>query len=247
MLPFPPVDTRRYSVRKGDAGFDVWTLQLNLAILGFTTTFDGYFGDNTELVVKGYQAARGLIVDGVVGFNTCKKIALELTTHAHDAFNMPDGLLSSVLENESGGLLWAYTPHPSDSGYDVFVYQAAFPPWIPTDINLTNAASVKWLADNTAQKLRTQKDTYFLDPVHRYIFTAGKNVYSWQLGTNYHNWPVASENLARFAHIYPTDPARDNEPADWILIASGGRLATPHEWVTNYIAKCTQFVKRWRV
>lgn len=63
-------------LRKGDKGQHVRTLQLALIREGFTIKADGDFGSNTELAVKGYQAAVGLKVDGVAGPNTYRKLGL---------------------------------------------------------------------------------------------------------------------------------------------------------------------------
>ncbi len=53
------------TIRKGDRGSDVVTLQRLLAI-----TPDGIFGSQTEAAVKQYQSAHGLIPDGICGPKT---------------------------------------------------------------------------------------------------------------------------------------------------------------------------------
>jgi N-acetylmuramoyl-L-alanine amidase/Putative peptidoglycan binding domain len=72
--PFPvppdPVDpvepsAPRPTLRKGDTGPDVVTVQQCLAI-----TADGIFGSGTETAVKQFQLAQGLTADGVVGPQT---------------------------------------------------------------------------------------------------------------------------------------------------------------------------------
>ena len=57
-----PEPSQRPTVRKGDTGPDVVTVQECLAI-----TADGIFGSGTETSVKQYQLAQALDVDGVVG------------------------------------------------------------------------------------------------------------------------------------------------------------------------------------
>ncbi|MBL7497336.1 peptidoglycan-binding protein [Frankia sp. CNm7] len=45
-------------------------LQQKLADLGYTIAVDGYFGPQTDSVVRAYQSTHGLLVDGVVGPKT---------------------------------------------------------------------------------------------------------------------------------------------------------------------------------
>ena len=55
------------TLRKGDRGADVRTLQALLTKAGYTVAVDGIFGNKTYESVKAYQADHGLTVDGVVG------------------------------------------------------------------------------------------------------------------------------------------------------------------------------------
>lgn len=61
----PPTEIERLTVALGDEGSDVAEVQ---RILG--TDADGDFGSITDDAVKGYQAAAGLTVDGIVGPQT---------------------------------------------------------------------------------------------------------------------------------------------------------------------------------
>lgn len=66
-FPVPPVDpvepsAPRPTLRKGDTGPDVVTVQQCLAI-----TADGIFGSGTETAVKQFQLAQALTADGIVG------------------------------------------------------------------------------------------------------------------------------------------------------------------------------------
>ncbi len=63
----PPTDT----LRKGDSGSDVKTVQQRLAELGyFTGTVDGKYGDATVTAMKAFQKNNGLTQDGVFGAKT---------------------------------------------------------------------------------------------------------------------------------------------------------------------------------
>ncbi|MFC4639104.1 peptidoglycan-binding domain-containing protein [Deinococcus hohokamensis] len=58
------------SLRQGDSGRDVFTLQYLLREAGQTLSIDGSFGPGTDTATRNFQAARGLTVDGIVGGNT---------------------------------------------------------------------------------------------------------------------------------------------------------------------------------
>ncbi|MBO6061099.1 MAG: peptidoglycan-binding protein, partial [Clostridia bacterium] len=71
-----PEPTR--TLRVGCKGNDVKWLQSALRGLGYTITVDGSFGPGTESVVKTFQRAVGLAVDGVVGPATRAQIKLKI-------------------------------------------------------------------------------------------------------------------------------------------------------------------------
>ena len=64
-----PVAVKSYvTLRKGDEGPDVVTLQQALAELGYLTgAADGNFGTGTQTAVKKFQQDRGLDADGIAG------------------------------------------------------------------------------------------------------------------------------------------------------------------------------------
>lgn len=66
--------TSQPTLRKGNRGADVRTLQALLGDKGYTVLVDGIFGDKTYEAVKAYQAEHGLLVDGIVGKATWKKL-----------------------------------------------------------------------------------------------------------------------------------------------------------------------------
>lgn len=63
------------TLRVGDRGSAVVTLQKNLNLVGYSLTADGIFGSGTETAVKNFQSAHGLSVDGIVGPSTSSKLA----------------------------------------------------------------------------------------------------------------------------------------------------------------------------
>ena len=67
-------------VKNGSTGTDVTILQCILTKMGIIIDIDGEFGDMTEMAVRTFQQKAGLIVDGVCGRNTWKKLIGGLVT-----------------------------------------------------------------------------------------------------------------------------------------------------------------------
>lgn len=70
LTKYDGVATSQPTLRKGDRGNYVRTLQTLLVDKGYAVLIDGTFGDKTYEAVKAYQADHGLKVDGVVGQKT---------------------------------------------------------------------------------------------------------------------------------------------------------------------------------
>jgi peptidoglycan hydrolase-like protein with peptidoglycan-binding domain len=85
IFPYPSTDgvhhilgsgsTGGDTLKVGDQGAAVVTLQKNLNLVGYSLTADGIFGSGTETAVKQFQSAHGLSVDGIVGSATSSKLA----------------------------------------------------------------------------------------------------------------------------------------------------------------------------
>ncbi|GKX29165.1 hypothetical protein SH1V18_16450 [Vallitalea longa] len=66
-------------LKRGDSGVNVESLQYLLVSKGYTKMkVDGTFGDETYRNVKGFQTARGLERDGIVGAKTWEKLIVTL-------------------------------------------------------------------------------------------------------------------------------------------------------------------------
>ena len=67
-------------VRRGSHGQAVRAVQDMLSLLDFKTKTDSVFGAGTERVLKSFQQARGLTVDGVAGPETWSALVMESAT-----------------------------------------------------------------------------------------------------------------------------------------------------------------------
>ena len=97
ITPTPaPVQAKTFvTLRKGDEGPDVVTLQQALAELGYLTgAADGNFGTGTQTAVKKFQQDRGLDADGIAGKMTQEALFKEATvTPIPDATVGPNDIL----------------------------------------------------------------------------------------------------------------------------------------------------------
>ena len=62
------------TLRKGDSGIEVTTLQYLLSHYGYPVTADGVFGNKTADAVVKFQSDKGLTADGIVGGKTWAKL-----------------------------------------------------------------------------------------------------------------------------------------------------------------------------
>lgn len=78
--PSPTPQINYTTLRKGDQGRDVVTMQQALAELGFLNgATDGNFGTGTETAVKNFQTANGLEADGIAGRMTLESLYRQST------------------------------------------------------------------------------------------------------------------------------------------------------------------------
>lgn len=220
-------DGRPY--KHGDDSWAVVPLQMGLNRFGNQLALDGRFGPMTEKVVRSFQSHRGLVADGVAGPRTQETLVVSLTTKAARDRNLPIGLLRGLTENESSFMLAAYTPHPADRGFDLGVLQDAYE-GPGSQEQYLHSLDVVGISQQVAGELRARHDRYAQE-------NAGDRL-AWECATLAHNWPVAADRMAR--GLPPT--TRPDEPVEWVVDATGGRLSTPREWCAAYIASATKYV-----
>ena len=98
--PSPEPELSYDTLRKGDVGRNVVSMQQALIELGFLTgTADGNFGSGTETAVKNFQSAHSLEVDGIAGRKTLEALfelanvtpipQIEVTPAPGEILNLP--------------------------------------------------------------------------------------------------------------------------------------------------------------
>ena len=96
--PSPVPQTNYTTLRKGDEGPEVVTLQQALAELGYLSgAADGNFGTGTQTAVKKFQTDQGLEADGIAGKKTLEALYTkssvtpipETTVGPNDIMNLP--------------------------------------------------------------------------------------------------------------------------------------------------------------
>ena len=243
----------------------VWAIQFTLyqlnPSLGFSFA-DGYFGANTETIVKRYQANRGLVADGVAGPATQKRIIIGWKNSAEESVNVKEGLLDGFLEAEGGWLLapvnWS-VPGGVDVGavqnrvYDISGAQGG---WtlsggVPTDDLLArvvfdaNKVAEALDSKNTILKLgtdlRSRYNAYFKGTNSTgkliYPYTKGNERRSWEQGSLYHNWPYAADLQAKGGTL----PDKD---APWVPQSLRNQgITTYQDWADYYVSKVTKYVQ----
>ncbi|MFF9603283.1 peptidoglycan-binding protein [Streptomyces sp. NPDC014684] len=73
------------TVKSGQRGVDVATVQLLLTARGYALTADGVFGSGTAAKVKAFQRAKHLTADGIVGPNTWAKLVMTVKSGSRGA------------------------------------------------------------------------------------------------------------------------------------------------------------------
>jgi hypothetical protein len=234
-----PSRTYRYTLKPGLTGHDVWALQVNLnSVYSSDITEDGDYGNNTKARVTRFQGERGLEADGIAGPLTQRTMALYLAKAPESVQNLPVNLLRGVIEGESGFYVGAVNWSVAggvDCGY---VQRRVYEGDYSNDAVFRKAFDGKQQFDAVAKELRTLKETFF----GRKGATTHRR--AWELAVLNHNWPAAADRLSRGLSIY-LDPAKDNQPADWVIAVGVPGVTTPRQWADFYIASKTQYVTSW--
>lgn len=248
MLPSSPPKTGRASVRVGDDGWLVYSIQRELRI-----TADGNFGPQTENSVKGFQKAAKLTADGIVGPATQTALALRAISSAEAVMASPPGLLRGLALSESGLMLEAVNWSVA-GGVDCGVVQQRVygPPYGSSalrtafDPELAAAGSLAVLTDRARGFAAKGKQ-----PGER----------EWRLAAMAHNWPTAggADYIALHGKCsQPDSPCawlpRDKSGQLYIKFDDGTLVRTRWDWCCFYAmggphgeGKVTRYVTKWAV
>lgn len=215
----------------------VWAIQLNLSVKA-----DGLFGPLTAAAVKSFQTEQGFALsdrDGIVGPQTQRALVVARSASAASQYKLPAKLLDSVAWAETGFYIPATSGLTSDGGRDYGPFQEHR--LNPSEAQLIASYRISVSAATTADRLRKTKDRFFTGAKYTEAKTHQK---AWEFSALYHNWQHAAERLAQGLSIYLA-PGSDDQPKQWIIDATRGRLQTPNQWVAEQIEKKTAFVTNW--
>jgi hypothetical protein len=244
MTTLVPSTDYRYALKRGMSGTDVAALQINFKDL----VVDGDFGEQTEFAVKEFQAKHNLLDDGIAGSRTQQKLVVQRSEKAHEAYpELPKGFLKSVAQGESNFIVSAVSKHPSDAGIDVGPFQLSTGKTLGSQEFYHLAYNARASALEAAREAKEFAET-LADPVPSKYFNdlanGDEDKFKIQMTVLSHNWPDAAEDIPRYGVIYEFDQGKDDEPQEWIIEASAGRLQTPRQWVHSYIERNTVYI-RW--
>jgi len=232
MFYWNPTTDYRYAFKKGMKGTDVAAFQINLA----NVDVDGIFGPQTNQAVCDFQERNNLVVDGVAGPATMTRLVRKRLVRAKQDFALPVGFLDSLAVNESGFNVAAVSKHPSDGGLDIGALQLSTGSSLGSQDFYRNAYTVTFAAEVTGKKSRAFHDSVPSPVKSKYVDDlAGTNLdkFKWQMTILNHNWPSAASGIPKTGFVYNEE--KDDQPMQWIIDASNGRLSTPRQWVMNYI------------
>ena len=247
-----PNSNYRYTFSEKMNGWDVYAFQvaLNSHQASIKIAEDGFFGPITKDAVVREQRNHHLADDGVAGPVTQDAIASAEARIAETAHMVPVGLLKGVAEGESG-LQFAAVSGPNwNASYDAGITQDnLLADELTTLSKWSRAFNLRVSFGELAVKLRKQFDAY--------LGMAGAKTArdAWYCAVLYHNWPAAADKLAsgqfdswRYFAVDGSGVGRYygvDEPAYWVIQASGGRLRTAREWKNAYIASKVMYVRAW--
>lgn len=242
----------RYAFAEKMTGWDVWAFQVALNSHQKSTKIaeDGIFGPVTKNAVVQEQGRHHLTADGVAGALTMNAIATAEARTAEVTHAIPVGLMKGIAEGESG-LQFAAVSGPNwNDSFDAGITQDNLSPNELSDIaRWHHAFELPTQFNELGAKLRKQYDAY------RGMPGAATAKAAWFCAILSHNWPAAAEKTAkgqfdswRYFAVGADGVGRYygvDDPAYWVVQASGGRLRTAREWRDNYVSSKTMYVKTW--
>lgn len=258
----PPAAYHRRARRKGQSGYDVAVMQLNLRSIGLThggayvplgrLVVDGAFGPATDGVVRLYQEIRGYAaigaVDGIAGYLTDRAMAIQIMHPSETRYSIPRGLEKGMCEGECAfdQAAFARGEIGTDHGLESYVDAG----WAMDHIREPNWSEDRFKAafdgvrafDKLGRRLREGRDGYSgaLGP---FWIPAGPER-PWYCAIGAWNWPAAADHYAKGEtnwHYVETLPTGQevtramDEPAYWIEKFEIDGVHTGHDWFRSYV------------
>jgi len=232
-LPVTPNKTIPSSLRKGDSGWPVYALQAGLTACGFDCGGnDGAFGPKTDTQTRLFQKANNLVVDGIAGNATQKRISILIDAKTHNRHkDLPTGLLRGFAETEGGNNLGAVNWH-IEGGVDCGIVQIRVygPPYATQHMqNAYNpAVAMEKVATTFKGRVASMRTMAYAkkQPMEYSIRCAAL---AW-------NWPYAAEQYAKNGKL-----PNPNNDCTWAVIGNtrvkfpdGQPVKTWKDWAEFY-------------
>lgn len=220
-----------YVLREGDRGIVVWALQRVCNSFGIAVVEDGDFGPATTRAAKALQQALGIVVDGVVGTGTQGKLAQRLCGQEERAENLPDKLLLSKIQYESGGVLGAVNWSVA-GGVDCGITQRrVYSDAYGDEATIKRAFDPRYQINLSGNRVAELHD----------IFLAREHVHThegaYRLAVLNHNYPLLADKISRvgvegLTSYYTTTQS-------WVTVHNlhfpdGAAIKTPLQWGQRY-------------
>lgn len=217
------------SIKDDSPAAAVWALQRLLSSLGDPIPEDGVLGQETLAAVRRYQNTRNLFVDGITGPKTQARMARSVIAKADVDEELPNGLLRSLCEGESGNYLAAVNwnvPGGVDCG---FIQRRVLMP--PTQ------TAIKRAFDSRYQFKLAKNRFVNLFGIYKTRPAVHSNERAWRLSVLSWNWPAGADRLSRTAEKDLT--SYWTEPQPWVVqigasFKDGTRVQSPIEWARYY-------------
>lgn len=179
------------------SGWDVYACQSALVGLGFNLPrfgADGYFGDETVMAVKTFQANNGLVVDGIAGIHTQITLGKRIIGLLAGGSRMVELLATGQVEAESSWMLGNYTKPYANKKRDLGVVQRNLE---PTEANCRAAFDPV-----DAIGLLIQRYVLFFQKYHG-MPGAKTERRAWELAAGSWNAPAWTDKLAQGRSLTP--------------------------------------------
>jgi hypothetical protein len=224
------------TLKEGDRGIVVWSLQKGLNVFQTDIATDGDFGAKTKSAVRAFQKSQKLTVDGIAGPATQKKLGT-LVLARYDE-NVPPRLLEGFAQMEGGWLLGAVNWSVA-GGVDCGMLQRrVYDEDYASAAVVERAFNVDYQARLLADRLVELRGIFIARTGTRDVYGGMRPTEkAWRLAALNHNYPSAADRLSR-TPIHQLDRYWTS-PASWVTthgfrFPNGTAVRTPLDWCHLY-------------